>query len=139
MKIDPCPFCGNTNFEELDDEDNIGLEYISCNENECDATGPHAEDLEDAILKWNERADSEPYLNKDHPHFSEELNIAIAAWTAIYGGELYKSTIAHKKQIKNWLNDEYRSQKDLSESARERIAVMVNSNKSGRATPSGGA
>ena len=72
-----------------------------------------------------------PYLNSSYPIQSDELQIAIRAWTALYvdGGYNPKGP-GHKIQIEAWLSKHYPEPK-LTETARKRIATVVNPNKTG--------
>ena len=130
MEIDPCPFCGNPNIEKPNDEDDGFCEYISCEK--CKTEGPQGDDLEDAILKWNERADTAPYLDKSHPYFSEELSVTISTWLEIFGNKQYDSDKAPKKQIIMSVRNNKLSQ-NFDPTAINRIAVMINPNRKGGA------
>lgn len=76
-----------------------------------------------------------PYLLKDHPYFSAELEAAIAAWMALYGAGEIKAKYAPKKQIKDWLQNNRKSVSSSAE-ALERIATLINHKKKGGAPPS---
>ena len=71
-----------------------------------------------------------PYLLKDHPYFSAELEAAVSVWMALYESGEYKSKQAHKKQIKDWLQL-YRKAPAFSTEALERITTLVNPQKKG--------
>ncbi len=72
-----------------------------------------------------------PYLEADHKYFSEELSIAVETWLAMYGpaGNL-KTKTGPKKPIMDYLEKHH---KNLSKSAMERIATIVNPQKQGGA------
>ena len=123
MKIDPCPFCGNPNIKKPDDEGYGDYENISCGK--CKSEGPYADDLEDAILKWNERDDSAPYLDKSHPYYSEELSVTISAWREMFENGQYDEDKAPKEQIEMSVRNNKLSQ-GLTPAAINRIAVLIN-------------
>ena len=76
-----------------------------------------------------------PYLSKEHPYFSAELEAAVAAWMALYGAGEIKTKHAPKKQIKDWLQSNRKSVA-FSAEALERIATLINHKKKGGAPPS---
>ena len=70
-----------------------------------------------------------PYMDPTYSIQSDELQIAIRAWTALYVDGGFKSkSLGHIEQIEVWLRKHH---PDLSETARERIATVVNPNKRG--------
>ena len=72
-----------------------------------------------------------PYLDPEYSIQSDELQVAIHAWTALYvdGGYNPKGP-GHKPQIEAWLSKHYPKPK-LTKTARKRIATVVNPNKDG--------
>jgi hypothetical protein len=99
--------------------DRDGIKYI------------YLEDVQrfEAEMKDSKDAVNAPYLDPSHEYYSEELATAVSTWLSLYGvGGKYKAKISHKIQIKNAL-----SGKGLSDSAIDRIAVLVNPNKKGGA------
>lgn len=75
-----------------------------------------------------------PYLNPKHSMFSEELSIAIRAWTEVLECKpLRQKQGSRKKLIKSWLDIHYPS---LSSQAKERITILINPDKTGGAPPS---
>lgn len=98
--------------------------------------GHHPEFLRD--LEENEDRDQierqeQPFLNRKHPHFPKELEIAVSTWVALYEKGGIKEKRGHKEQIIKWINTHYEG---LSNAAIERIATVVNPNKRGGAPPS---
>ncbi len=70
-----------------------------------------------------------PYLDPTYSVQSDELQIAIRAWTALYvGGGFKPKGLGHIKQIEIWLRKHY---PNLTDNARNRIATVVNPNKTG--------
>jgi hypothetical protein len=69
-----------------------------------------------------------PYLNRNHPRFSPELETAISAWLNIYDSGSFKKNLAHKYQIKQWIEQNRKEFRFLPE-AIERIATVVNYDK----------
>ncbi|MBT3366896.1 MAG: hypothetical protein HN416_07065 [Nitrospina sp.] len=131
-ELKPCPFCGSTNLE-CDDQDWDPLP-VTCKK--CRAEGPTGcDDIQETKDFWNKRFNDLEYLNEKHTYFSKELKIAIAAWEAVYQDGKFDSKQGHKKQILVWLNKQY-DEKKLSNSARERIATLINPNKKGGAPSS---
>lgn len=54
MKIEYCPFCGNTQADEFKYED-TGYWTILCPS--CNSQGPVCVDVEEAYRSWNKRAE----------------------------------------------------------------------------------
>jgi len=80
---------------------------------------------------------SHEYLDPKHPMFSEELKIAIDAWNAVLKSNPDKPNKGSRKQlIEKWLDDNYPDTKHLSKSARDRITILINPDKSGGAPSS---
>ena len=72
-----------------------------------------------------------PYMDPTYSIQSDELQIAIRAWTALYVDEGYDPKgLGHTTQIKAWLKKHYPNSK-LTVTARERITTVVNPNKTG--------
>lgn len=71
-----------------------------------------------------------PFLDKSHPHFPRELEIAAKAWMALYEKGEERGRKSHKDYIKDWLKKNY---PDLTNNAAERIATVVNPDKKGGA------
>jgi hypothetical protein len=72
-----------------------------------------------------------PYMDPTYSIQSDELQIAIRAWTALYIDGGYKPKgLGHTTQIEAWLSKHYPDPR-LTKSARERIAMVVNPNKKG--------
>ena len=70
-----------------------------------------------------------PYLDPTYSIQSDELQIAIRAWLAQYvDGGFKPKSLGHIEQIEVWLKKHH---PDLTIAARERIARVVNPNKSG--------
>ncbi|MEI6333256.1 MAG: hypothetical protein WCS87_01745 [Methylococcaceae bacterium] len=77
-----------------------------------------------------------PYLNERHPMFSEELGVAIKAWEAVLCSNPKRPKIGSRKDlIKEWLDANFTG-KGASDAAKERIATMINPDKSGGVTGS---
>lgn len=93
------------------------------------------ESLLDAAAIDDRTSEPPPYLSKEHPYFSAELEAAIAAWMALYGAGEIKTKHAPKKQIKDWLQNNRKSVSSSAE-ALERIATLINHKKKGGAPPS---
>lgn len=77
-----------------------------------------------------------PYLDPSHPAYEEELAIAIKAWEAVLlpcPDRPKKGT--RKTLIRKWLDDNY-SKNELSDTAKERISVVLNPDKNGGVTKS---
>jgi hypothetical protein len=72
------------------------------------------------------------YLNPKYEYYSEEMATAVILWREFYEKGQYNPKIAHKPQLKEWLNA---NKSDLSDAAQDRIATLVNPNKKGGATP----
>jgi hypothetical protein len=74
------------------------------------------------------------YLDPDHPMFSEELNIAITAWSAVLECSPPKPKQGSRKRlIESWLEKHH---KTLSNEAKIRIATLLNPDKNGGVSPS---
>ncbi len=72
-----------------------------------------------------------PYMDPTYSVQSDELQIAIRAWTALYvDGGYDPKGLGHTTQIKAWLKKHYPNPK-LTVTARERITTVVNPNKTG--------
>ena len=70
-----------------------------------------------------------PYMDPTYSIQSDELQIAIRAWTALYVDSGFKpKDLGHIEQIEGWLGKHY---PDLTKTARKRIATVVNPNKMG--------
>lgn len=78
--------------------------------------------------------ESAPYLSKDHPYFSAELESAVAVWMALYGSDGFIKKQAPKKQIEEWLRL-HRKSHSFTEAAIARIVTLVNPLKKGGAPP----
>ena len=48
--LKPCPFCGGEA-----EADTLGVRWIYCTNENCRASGPDFEELEDAAAAWNNR------------------------------------------------------------------------------------
>lgn len=92
------------------------------------------ESLLDAAAIDDVASEPAPYLSKDHPYFSAELDAAVSVWMALYESGEFKSKISHKKQIEEWLTTNRKSQ-SFSAAAIERIVTLVNPQKKGGAPP----
>ena len=70
-----------------------------------------------------------PYLDPAHQWYSEDLDAAVKAWSALYvdGGFKAKDR-GHIKQIMDWLRQHYPGWTDF---ARKGVAKTVNPNKIG--------
>lgn len=67
----------------------------------------------------------------DHPCYSEELAIAVAAWSELYSeSDGKKPNQGHKKYIEAWLRENHPK---LSSNSIDRISTMINPLKSGGA------
>lgn len=67
----------------------------------------------------------------DHPCYSEELAIAVAAWSELYAEhDGQKPNGGHKKAIESWLR---KNHPKLSDNGIDRISTMINPLKSGGA------
>ena len=66
----------------------------------------------------------------DHPNYSEELYIAIKAWTIVCADERKRPRGGWKDKIEKWVKKNY---PNLSNNACQRIATMVNPQKTGGA------
>jgi hypothetical protein len=75
-----------------------------------------------------------PYLDTNNEFFSEELQIAVKAWEALFHKSAINLKKGYKKQILNWLDQNHHH---LSNAAKERIATLINPKKEGGAPPSG--
>jgi Lar family restriction alleviation protein len=51
MEIRPCPFCGSADTGLTRNEVARGRYYVECGE--CQAQGPHVNDLDKAVDAWN--------------------------------------------------------------------------------------
>ena len=72
-----------------------------------------------------------PYLDPEYSIQSDELQVAVHAWTALYVDGAYKPKgLGHKPQIEAWLSRHYPDPR-LTKTARTRIATVVNPNKDG--------
>lgn len=82
--------------------------------------------------------DIDPMLDSEHPHFSPELSMAIAAWRGLREHE--RENQATKNVIRKWIKahpEGWKSEDELSESAVDRIATIVDWRKAGGAPKSG--
>ena len=70
-----------------------------------------------------------PYLDPSHQYYSETLDAAVRAWSALYveGGFKPKDR-GHREQLEIWLK---KNRDHLSNNARKGIATVVNPNKKG--------
>lgn len=69
-------------------------------------------------------SETPPYLNPNHDFYASELGIAVKAWMAIFAdGGFEPRGKTSRQHIELWLT---RQDSGLSESARERIATLVN-------------
>jgi hypothetical protein len=96
------------------------------------------------LLNWYEEQNKlklsklPDYLDPVHPLHSQELKIAIDAWTAVLKNNPDKpSRGTRKKYIEDWLNENYKGNNVLSANAKERIALMLNPDKEGGAPKTG--
>lgn len=83
--------------------------------------------------------DREDFNDQSHEHFSPELALAVAAWRALANTEKFRR--GPKAAIEDWLEanpSEWQSEAELSVSARERIATLVNWKRTGGAPTTGG-
>ncbi|MCK9276241.1 MAG: hypothetical protein M0P57_14270 [Syntrophales bacterium] len=71
-----------------------------------------------------------PSMTREHTYYSEELEMAVAAWIALYQDGKIKTNRGHKDQIVGWLKEHY---PEVSKGAIERVATVVNPNKKGGA------
>lgn len=84
-------------------------------------------------------ADPDEFMDQAHEHFAPELALAVAAWRALAKTQKFRS--GTKAAIEAWINQnpkQWRSDSELSNSAKERIVTVANWNRIGGATPSGG-
>lgn len=93
------------------------------------------ESLLDAAASDDCSSEPAPYLSKEHPYFSAELEAAVAVWMALYDAGGFKTKHAPKKQIEDWLRQHRKSQA-FTKSAMERIVTLVNPQKKGGVPPS---
>ena len=80
----------------------------------------------------------DPILDPDHPHFAPELALAIRAWRALEAEKQGKRST--KMLIKKWIDDNHQAYTEtasLSNSAKERVATVVNWNPEGGAPKTG--
>ena len=77
------------------------------------------------------------FLNNKHAFYTEELKIAVEAWTELYEKNPPEQTPqgGHKNYIKRWLEENHSS---LTGRAKERITTVVNPNQKGGATRTSG-
>ncbi len=63
-KIDPCPFCKTDDLivessaihpDVIPSEDQVGTEWVQCQNDDCAAAGPFADTVIEAIVAWNNR------------------------------------------------------------------------------------
>jgi hypothetical protein len=71
----------------------------------------------------------QPHLSRS-PYLSDELRIAVEAYTALYVSGKVAQKSGHKELIRRWLKKHH---SELSQEALERIATVVNPNKRGGA------
>lgn len=78
---------------------------------------------------------SHPALDKSHPYYVEDLDIAIRAWEALYAkcpsDAPSPDHNGHKPRIDEWIEARFTT----SKKQRQRIAVVLNPHKLGGATP----
>lgn len=82
--------------------------------------------------------DIDPMLDPQHPHFSPELSLAVAVWRGLQAHD--RGNQAPKNAIRDWIKahpEEWKSEDELSETAIDRIATVVNWKKAGGAPKSG--
>jgi len=72
---------------------------------------------------------------QNNTYFSSELDIAIKAHKALFIEGEPKNNKPIKSQILEWLHINYKDRKELSNSARTRIAVLVNPDQEKRGGP----
>jgi hypothetical protein len=70
-----------------------------------------------------------PYLDREHPYFALELEAAVSAWMALYGSGSFKSKKSHKKELEEWIRNNYKGR--FSQNALDRIVTLANPNKEG--------
>jgi hypothetical protein len=88
-------------------------------------------DLMASLNKATQRTSIEvPSMNRENSYYSEELDMAISVWTALYQNGAINRKRGPKKQIMAWLKEHYPK---ASQSALERVAIVVNPNKKGGA------
>lgn len=75
-----------------------------------------------------------PYLSKEHPCFSAELEAAVAVWMALFEAEGFIKKQAPKKQIEEWLRM-HRKLQSFTKEAITRIVTLVNPLKKGGSPP----
>ncbi|WP_417700684.1 hypothetical protein [Pseudophaeobacter sp.] len=83
--------------------------------------------------------DSDAFRNREHEHFSAELDFAVTVWQALLPKRKFSGGI--KAAIEAWIEenpDAWQGDDALSGAAKERIVTLVNWNKSGGAPKSGG-
>ncbi|MDD2500727.1 MAG: hypothetical protein PHN92_07910 [Geobacter sp.] len=78
--------------------------------------------------------ESAPYLSKEHPYFSAELEAAVAVWMALYNSGGFIKKQAPKKQIEEWLRL-HRKPQAFTKAAIARIVTLVNPLKKGGSPP----
>ena len=86
-----------------------------------------------------EKTDTEAFRNTAHEHFSAELDFAVTVWQALLPERKFAGGV--KSAIEAWIaaNPEaWKGDEPISGAARERIATLVNWNKSGGAPKTGG-
>ena len=100
----------------------------------------HRKSFEDWAKKFDDPEDlhlpsTAPYLNPDHTFYAKELKIAVETWVELYERNPPNGMPkgGHKQYIFDWLEDKY---PDLGVNARERIAMIINPNPKGGASPS---
>jgi len=70
-----------------------------------------------------------PYLDPSHQYYSETLDAAVRAWSALYvEGRFKLKDRGHREQLEIWLKKHF---DHLSNNARKGIAAVVNPNKKG--------
>ncbi|WNB74838.1 hypothetical protein [Methylomonas koyamae] len=68
------------------------------------------------------------FLDQNHPLHSSELRIAFEVWNAVLKDNPEKPKRgSRKKFIEDWLRKHYPTEKELTNSARDRISTLVNS------------
>ena len=79
-----------------------------------------------------------PFMNPDHDHFAPELHFAITAWQALETQTIGKR--GSKPVIEEWLDTHshaWRGDGEVSATAKDRIAVVINWRRSGAPKSSG--
>jgi len=80
--------------------------------------------------------DSMPYLDPSHPFFSAELEAAVTCWLTHYWDKEEGDAVEKKASLERWIKKNkadvvMQPDDTLSQSAIERIAILVNPNKRG--------